>query len=110
MVKEKKDKSILNKEIKWNIFSSELMVLIIMFVYGYTIALIGTGYEAKILGVAITSAIILFVLLLIELLLNIFKNKNQEEELNPDAVIFNDEVISPDDEFEKKRENEADNY
>ena len=123
-MKKKKEKTLdtdntgLKREVKWFLFSPNIMALILMFFYGYSIALLGTGYEFRTFVVGIAVFIALFIIMLVELITNIvmfrkLKDTIREhyheqretvvDEDNSDEFI-DDTVEDPSDDYHKKKE------
>lgn len=83
----------LKREIEWFLFSPNILALILMFFYGYTIALIGTGYEFRVFIVGIAVLIALFVIMVVELITNIIMFRKKKE-TDVDETLVEDETTN----------------
>ena len=123
-MKKKKEKTLdtdntgLKREVKWFLFSPNIMALILMFFYGYSIALLGTGYEFRTFVVGIAVFIALFIIMLVELITNIVMFRKRKDNTSEDyheqreTVVdednsdefIGDTVEDPSDAYRKKKE------
>lgn len=113
-----------SRKIEWMIFRPEIFAMIMMFFYGYAIALLGTGYELKIFGAGMAAIVILFIIMLIELILNLVKKdkrstsvdaNDDETRLDDPIDIFDEQELNDDYEVDPaeayhiRKENDYDN-
>lgn len=92
-LKSETSKKGLKREVEWFLFNPNILALILMFFYGYTLALIGTGYEFRAFVVSVAVLIALFIVMVIELITNIvfFRNK---KETNIDETFVEDKTTN----------------
>lgn len=89
-MKKKKEKTLdtdntgFEKEVKWFLFSPNILALILAFFYGYSIALLGTGYEFRTFVVGIAVFIALFIIMLVELITNIVMFRKRKDNTSED--------------------------
>lgn len=111
------------KEVKWFLFSPNILALILVFFYGYSIALLGTGYEFRGFVVGVAVLIALFIIMVVELITNIiifrklkdntseYYHEQRETLVDKDDSdkFIDDTVEDPSDAYHKKKEDEYEN-
>lgn len=106
------------KEVKWFLFSPNILALILAFFYGYSIALLGTGYEFRGFVVGVAILIALFIIMVVELIANIIVFRKLKDNISEyyheqretlvdkdDSDKFIDDTVEdPSDAYHKKKE------
>ena len=87
----------LKREIEWFLFSPNILALILMFFYGYTLALIGTGYEFRVFVVGIAVLIALFIIIVVELITNIVMFRKRKDNTSEDYHEQRETLVDKDD-------------
>lgn len=87
----------LKREIEWFLFSPNILALILMFFYGYTLALIGTGYEFRVFVVGIAVLIALFIIMVVELITNIIMFRKRKDNTSEDYHEQRETLVDKDD-------------